>query len=33
MEWVEVVKREALTGKRLANPEFGIPDRHTGGLP
>ena len=37
IEWVRVVKREAkcgaLTGKRLANPEFGIPDRHTGGLP
>jgi hypothetical protein len=33
IEWIEVVKHEVLTGKRLANPEFGIPDRHTGGLP
>ena len=27
------MKCEALTGKRLANPELGIPDRHTGGFP
>ena len=33
IEWVEVVKCEALTGKRLVNPELGTPDRHAGGFP
>ena len=27
------MKCEALTGRRLANPELGIPDRHTGDPP
>jgi hypothetical protein len=33
IEWVGVVKCEALNRQATCNPELGIPDRRTGRLP